>query len=100
MCINWGKRFITVRHILQSLFKNLLEVVLAYNSQSTRIVVLFGESHQSFWDIVKEIQKRHVPSAIFEGVEIKIDQCADAFGTVLFYEDQNTIQQLQKKGAI
>lgn len=69
----------------------------AYNSQSTRIVVLFGESHQSFWDIVKEIQKRHVPSVIFEGVEIKIGQCADAFGTVLFYEDQNTIQQLQKK---
>lgn len=69
----------------------------AYNSQSTRIVVLFGASHQHFWNIVKVVQKRNMPSAIFEGVEMKIDQCADAFGTVLFYEDQNVIQQLQKK---
>jgi predicted oxidoreductase (fatty acid repression mutant protein) len=28
---------------------------------------------------------------------MKIDQCAHAFGTVLFYEDQEVIQQLQKK---
>ena len=69
----------------------------AYNSQSTRIVVLFGESHQHFWDIVKGIQKRNVPSAVFEGVEMKVDQCAHAFGTVLFYEDQDIIHKLQKQ---
>jgi predicted oxidoreductase (fatty acid repression mutant protein) len=69
----------------------------AFNAQSTRIVVLFGESHQQFWDIAKEAQKRNVPNAIFESVEMKIDQCAHAFGTVLFYEDQEVIQQLQKK---
>ena len=69
----------------------------AYNSQSTRIVVLFGESHQQFWNIVKGIQKRNVPSAVFEGVEMKVDQCAHAFGTVLFYEDQDIIHKLQKQ---
>ena len=69
----------------------------AYNSQSTRIVVLFGESHQQFWNIVKGIQKRNVPSAVFEGVEMKVDQCAHAFGTVLFYEDQDVIHKLQKQ---
>lgn len=69
----------------------------AYNSQSTRVVVLFAESHIQFWNIVKEIQKKLVPVSVFEGVEMKIEQCADAYGTVLFYEDQNVIHQLQKK---
>lgn len=69
----------------------------AFNAQSTRIAVLFGESHQQFWNIAKEVQKRNVPNAIFESVAMKIDQCANAFGTVLFYEDQEVIQQLQKK---
>lgn len=69
----------------------------AYNSQSTRIVVLFGESHQKFWDIVKDVQRKNVASYIFEGVALKIDQCAAGLGTVLFYEDQAVIQQLQKK---
>lgn len=69
----------------------------AYNSQSTRIVVLFGDSHQQFWDIVKEVQRKNVAAHIFEGAALKVDQCADAFGTVLFYEDQQVIQQLQKK---
>ena len=69
----------------------------AYNSQSTRIVVLFGDSHQQFWDIVKDVQRKDVATHVFEGVAFKIDQCAAGFGTVLFYEDQAIIQQLQKK---
>lgn len=69
----------------------------AYNSQSTRIVVLFGESHQKFWDLVKEVQRKNVAGHVFEAVAWKIDQCVAAFGTVLFFEDQATIQQLQKK---
>ncbi|RKG45735.1 MULTISPECIES: nitroreductase family protein [Acinetobacter] len=48
----------------------------AYNSQSTRIVVLFGESHQQFWDIVREVERRNVPISVFEGVEMKIAKCA------------------------
>lgn len=69
----------------------------AYNAQSTRIVVLFGDSHQQFWQLAQDVQKKLTPSHIFEGVKIKLDQCDAAFGTVLFYEDQQVIQQLQKK---
>lgn len=69
----------------------------AYNSQSTRIVILFGESHQQFWNIVRNVERRNVPMSVFEGVDMKIGKCAAAFGTVLFYEDQTIIQQLQKK---
>ena len=69
----------------------------AYNSKSTRIVVLFGESHQKFWNIVRDVERRNMPISVFEGVDIKIGKCASAFGTVLFYEDQSIVHQLQKK---
>ena len=69
----------------------------ALNSQSSRIVVLFGDSHAKFWEIVKEVQRKIIAVHVFAGTEMKIDQYAAGFGTVLFYEDQRTIQQLQKK---
>ncbi|MFV5503623.1 MULTISPECIES: nitroreductase family protein [unclassified Acinetobacter] len=69
----------------------------AYDSQSTRIAVLFADSHHQFWEIVKQVQRQHVPEHIYEGVELKLNQCAEAYGTILFYEDQSVIQQLQKK---
>ena len=69
----------------------------ALNSQSSRIVVLFGDSHAKFWEIVKEVQRKIIAVHVFAGTEMKIDQYAAGFGTVLFYEDQRTIQQLQKQ---
>lgn len=69
----------------------------ALHSQSTRVVILYANSHLKFWQLVSQIQRQQVPSHIFEGVSVKIDQCANSYGTVLFYEDANIIGQLQKK---
>ncbi len=69
----------------------------AHHSQSTRVVILYGNSHHKFWNIVKEMQRKIVPFNIFAGTVVKIDQCLKAYGTVLFYEDQSVIRQLQKK---
>ncbi len=69
----------------------------ALNSRSARIIILFDNAHQQFWEIVKEKQRPLVPSHVFAGFAMKIEQCADALGTVLFYEDQSVIGQLQKQ---
>ena len=66
----------------------------ALNSRSSPIVVLVGESYEKFWHIVKEVQRKLVAVYVFAGTEMKIEQGATGFGTVLFYEDQQTIQQL------
>ena len=93
-----GKRV----HYSQAYLSEMLQAAVrscpsAYNSQSTRIVVLFADSHYKFWELVKQVQRQHVPTHIYEGAEIKLNQCAAAYGTILFYEDQAVIQQLQKK---
>ena len=38
----------------------------AFNSQSTRVVLLLGESHKKLWQIVKDALKKIVPSEAFE----------------------------------
>ena len=37
----------------------------SFNSQTSRVVILFGDSHQQFWDIVKEVQRKNVAAHIF-----------------------------------
>ena len=37
----------------------------AFNSQSTRVVLLLGESHKKLWQIVKDALKKIVPAEAF-----------------------------------
>ncbi len=67
----------------------------AFNSQSGRSVVLLGEHHEKLWDIVKETLRKIVPEGSFPQTESKIDSFAAGYGTVLFFEDQSIIEELQ-----
>lgn len=69
----------------------------AFNSQSTRVVLLLGDNHKKLWEIVKTVLKRMIPVEAFEKTEIKIDTSfASGYGTVLFFEDQSVVEGLQK----
>lgn len=68
----------------------------AFNSQSTRIVLLFGGEHKKLWDIVKETLRKLVPAEEFVQAEAKIDGCfACGHGTVLYFEDIPVVKKLQ-----
>ncbi|AYA68802.1 nitroreductase family protein [Acinetobacter sp. WCHA55] len=72
----------------------------AFNSQTSRIVTLFGESHLQFWTVVRETLRKIVPEAAFEGTNAKINSFAAGYGTVLFYEDQDVVKSLQEQFAL
>ena len=83
-----------VVHIIRSAVKN---VPSAFNSQSTRVVLLLEEEHRKLWNIVKEELRKHVPADAFHKTEEKIDGCfASGHGTILFFEDQEVVDELQK----
>lgn len=93
-----GKKVAFRRTYLNNLIKESVRCCpSALNSQSARIVILMDEAHFKFWHMVKEVQKDKLPPHIAEGAIMKIDRCSDAFGTVLFFEDQNVIGALQKQ---
>lgn len=80
---------------------NIIETVLthvpsAFNSQTTRMVLLLGENHLNLWEIVKKTLKSKVSAEVYAQSEVKIDNCfASGYGTVLFFEEQTIVEDLQ-----
>ena len=72
----------------------------SFNSQSSRAVILFGQHHHDFWQIVADTLRKMVPEAAFEATNSKINSFAAGFGTVLFFEDQDIIANLQEQFAL
>jgi predicted oxidoreductase (fatty acid repression mutant protein) len=69
----------------------------AFNSQTSRVVTLYGESHAKFWSIVRETLRKMVPEGAFENTNAKINSFAAGYGTVLFFEDQDAVKSLQEQ---
>lgn len=68
----------------------------AFNSQTSRVVILRGEEHKALWNIVLETLRPMVPPEAFGKTQAKIDAFAGAYGTLLFLENQEKVQELQK----
>ncbi|MFU0833815.1 MAG: Nitroreductase domain-containing protein [Oscillospiraceae bacterium] len=69
----------------------------AFNSQSARVIVLFGKSHHKLWEETKNILRAMVPKESFPKTEEKINSFSRGYGTVLFFEDQDVVTKLQEK---
>lgn len=71
-----------------------------FNSQSSRAVVLLGESHDKLWDITMEALRKIVPEENFASTEQKVNSFKAGYGTVLYFEDFNVIEALQNQFAL
>lgn len=71
----------------------------AFNSQSARVVVLFGDQSDKLWSITKETLRKIVPAGSFAATEERINSFSNGSGTVLFFEDQTVVEGLQAQFA-
>ena len=71
----------------------------AFNSQTSRAIVLLGEEHDKLWDITTETLRKIVPADQFESTGEKMKSFKSGYGTVLFFEDQAIVKQLQENYA-
>lgn len=69
----------------------------SFNSQSTRLVVLFGEEHNKLWDIASDCLRAIVPAESFEPTAQKMAMFKAGAGTVLFFEDDEPVTALQEQ---
>lgn len=72
----------------------------SFNSQSSRVIILFGSQSDNLWEIVRETLRKIVPADSFASTDARIDGFAAGAGTVLFYEDQDVVRELQEKYAL
>lgn len=78
--------------------KAVREAPSSFNSQSSRAVILFGDAHEKVWNIALDVLRPMVPAEAFVATEQKINDAFKAgFGTVLFFEDQDVVKDLQEK---
>ncbi|MGE7646538.1 nitroreductase family protein [Peribacillus frigoritolerans] len=69
----------------------------AFNSQSARVIVLTGQSHDQLWDITKETLKKAADGKDFTKTEEKMRSFINGYGTVLFFEDEAKINRLKEQ---
>jgi len=67
----------------------------AFNSQSARVVILFGEEYQKFWNVVEDKLKSFSIGKDFSKTKSKLNTFRQGFGTILFFEDRDVIKKLQ-----
>lgn len=67
-----------------------------FNSQSARLVLLLNKNHLDFWNLVLQKVTAAAPIGKKDSVAQKINSFAEAYGTVLFFEDLSVLEQLQK----
>ncbi|WP_350656066.1 nitroreductase family protein [Psychrobacter sp. S1-30-MNA-CIBAN-0213] len=74
----------------------ILHTPSAFNSQSTRIVVLFGEEHQKLWQITEDTLRGIVDNEEqFAATKQKMDSFKAGAGTVMFFEDHSVVRNMQ-----
>ncbi|ETD66665.1 hypothetical protein V757_12320 [Pelistega indica] len=94
-----GKNVAVNKQEIVELVKNVVrESPSSFNSQSSRVVVLFGDDHEKLWNIALDELRKIVPADAFAATEQKVNGSFKAgFGTVLFFEDQDVVKGLQEK---
>ncbi|KAI0834591.1 Nitroreductase [Hypoxylon sp. FL0890] len=88
---------ISKERIQEIVKEGLLHVPSSFNSQSNRVLVLFGADHDKLWDITTEILKPIVPEDAWQNTVNRMNWFKGAAGTVLFFDDQDVVNQMQAK---
>ena len=75
----------------------------AFNSQSARLLFITESAQEKLWgeiaarDLKAEMDRQGVPESAFEKTGKRLNSFKAAYGTVLFFEDQEVIKSLQEK---
>ena len=79
----------------------ILHTPSSFNSQSTRVIILFGEEHQKLWQIAEDTLRAIVnDDEQFASTKQKMDSFKAGAGTVLFFEDHKAIKALQENAPL
>ena len=87
--------------IIQLVEHAILHTPSAFNSQSTRIVVLFGDEHKKLWQITEDTLRGIVNNdEKFAATQQKMDGFKAGAGTIMFFEDQSVVRAMQENAPL
>ena len=93
-----GDRPVSAARMEEILRDTLLHLPSPYNSQSTRMVLLYDAHHKRFWDLTLRELMQAAPEKKHADIRRKIDeQFASGYATVLFFIDEKTVSELKSE---
>lgn len=94
-----GKTVDFDKNELTALIKEAMKAApSAFNSQTTRAIIAFGDSHDQVWEIVRKALRDVVKDDnAFAQTSAKIDTFKAAFATVLYFTDMDVVHNLEKQ---
>ncbi len=81
---------------IEEILKVALYTPSAFGMQSARMIVVTGDENKKLWDIAKAEVKKTLPEGQdFKPTEDKLNGFAAGFGTILFFEEDTTVKNMQ-----
>lgn len=69
----------------------------SFNNQAQRAVLLVGAEHDKLWDLGDETVKTKLGEQAYAGLAPKIAGYKAAYGTIMFFDDAETIKPFKEK---
>ncbi|KAF4994039.1 hypothetical protein FGRMN_6073 [Fusarium graminum] len=91
---------ISTQRITEIVNQTTLETPSAFNSQTNRLLVLYGAEHDKLWDITADSLRAIVPPEAWEATSQRLSGFKAAAGTVLFFVDNTAVEKFQGKFAV
>ena len=86
------------QELIETIQGAVLNTPTAFNSQTSRVVILLDEESDAFWNEIAYSELEKVtPAEAFEATKERLAGFAQAKGTILFYEDQDVVKGLQEQ---
>lgn len=74
------------------------QVPTAFNSQTTRVVVLFDDANTKFWDHIYDVQKDVLEGEVWDMMSGIMTGAKNGIGTILFFEDKDAVEKMPAQG--
>lgn len=84
-----------ISHTIRAVVK---QVPTAFNSQTTRVVVLFDEANTKFWNHIYDVQQEILEGNMWSMMSGIIAGAKSGIGTVLFFEDVDAASNMPTQG--
>lgn len=88
----------SVEEIVATIRETQKDVPTAFNSQTSRLVVVTGEANTKFWNLILDVQKQVLDQATWDFMSPIMEGSKNAIGTVLFFEDRDAVATMPTQG--
>lgn len=88
----------SIEEIVATIRETQKEVPSAFNSQTSRLVVLDGEANVKFWNLILEVQKEVLDQGTWDFMSPIMEGAKGGVGTVLFFEDLDAVATMPTQG--